>query len=90
MLRSIGAVPYRRKKLNGHVHRLISATLVHACESNETICMTTHMLATFHDMGVSTKFIKYLDKTIQENLLKSDPSKDKAEGDLTFTDTLSK
>ena len=28
MLRSVGAVPYRRKKLNGHVHKLISATLV--------------------------------------------------------------
>ena len=46
MLRSVGAVPYRRKKLNGHVHKLISATLVHAYESNETIRMTTRMLAT--------------------------------------------
>ena len=84
------AVPYRRKKLNGHVHKLISATLVHAYESNETIRMTTRMLATFHDRGVSTKFIEYLDKAVQENLLKSDLSKDKAEGNLTFTDTTTK
>ena len=52
--------------------------------------MTTRMLATFHDMGVSTKFIEYLDKAVQENLLKSDLSNDKAEGNLTFTDTTTK
>ena len=90
MLRSVGAVPYRRKKLNGHVHKLISATLVHAYECNETIRITTRMLARFHDMGVSTKFIEYLDNAVQENLLKSDSSKDKAEGNLTFTDTTTK
>ena len=90
MLRSVGAVPYRRKKLNGHVHKLISATLVHAYESSETIRMTTRMLATFHYMGISTKFMKYLDKAVQENLLISDLSKDKAEGNLTFTDTTTK
>ena len=35
-------------------------------------------------MGVSTKFIEYLDKAVQENLLKSDLSNDKAEGNLTL------
>ena len=89
MLRSVGAVP-ERKKLNGHVHKLISATLANAYESNETIRMTTRMLSKFHDMGVSSKFIVYLDKAVQENLLKSDLSKDKAEGNLTFTDTTTK
>ena len=35
-------------------------------------------------------FIDHLNKAIQENLLKSDVSKDKAEGNLTFTDTTTK
>ena len=35
-------------------------------------------------------FIDYLKKAVQENLLKSDLSKDKAEGNLTFTDTITK
>ena len=87
MLRSVQAVPYRRSKLNGHVHRLLSATLVHAFDTNETIRITTRMFARFHDMGVSTKFIEYLDKCVQEKLLKSDLSSDRAEGNLTFTDT---
>ena len=70
MLRSVGAVPYRRKKLNGHVHKLISATLVHAYESNETIRMTTRMLATFHDMGVSTKLLNIWIKLHRRTCLK--------------------
>ena len=87
MLRSVQAVPYRRSMLNGHVHTLISATLVHAFNTNETIRMTTRMYARFHDMGISTKFIEYLDRCVKEKLLRSDISSQKAEGNLTFTDT---
>jgi hypothetical protein len=53
MLRSVQAVPYRRSMLNGHVHTLISATLVHAFNTNETIRMTTRMYARFHDIWIS-------------------------------------
>ena len=35
-------------------------------------------------------FIYNLKKAVQENLLKSDLSKDKAEGNLTFADTTTK
>ena len=90
ILRSSGAVPYRRSTLNGHVHKLLSASLVHAVELGETFRMTSRMHKKFHEMNISTKFVSYLDKLVEEKLLSSNISNEKAEGDLTVSNDIAK
>ena len=90
ILRSSGAVPYRRSTLNGHVHKLLSACIVHAVELGETFRMTSRMHKAFHDMNISTKFVSYLDKLVEEKLLSSNISNEKAEGDLTVSNDIAK
>ena len=90
ILRSSGAVPYRRSTLNGHVHKLLSASLVHAVELGETFRMTSRMHKAFHDMNISTKFVSYLDKLVEEKLLLSNISNEQAKGDLTVSEDIAK
>ena len=90
ILRSSGAVPYRRSTLNGHVHKLLSACIVHAVELGETFRMTSRMHKKFHEMNISTKFVSYLDKLVKEKLLLSNISNEKAEGDLIVSDDIAK
>lgn len=90
ILRSSGAVPYRRSTLNGHVHKLLSACIVHAVELGETFRMTSRMHKAFHDMNISTKFVSYLDKLVEEKLLSSNISNEQAKGDLTVSNDIAK
>ena len=82
MLTAIGIFPTSRAMLNGHLHKLFSAMLVTAYQSDETIDIPTRKLSNLHDQGMSTQFLKWLDECVKEQLLISHT--DKAEGRLTI------
>ena len=82
MLTAIGIFPTARAMLNGHLHKLFAASLVMAYQANESIDIPTRKLSNFHDQGMSTQFLKWLDHCVKENLLISHSNK--AEGRLTI------
>ena len=82
MLTAIGIFPTARAMLNGHLHKLFAASIVMAYQSNESIDIPTRKLSNFHDQGMSTQFLKWLDHCVKENLLISHSNK--AEGRLTI------
>ena len=86
MLTAIGIFPTARAMLNGHLHKLFSAMIVMAYQSDETIDITTRKLSNFHDQGMSTQVLKWLDHCVKENLLVS--CTDRAEGRLSIGDLI--
>ena len=82
MLTAIGIFPTARAMLNGHLHKLFAASIVMAYQANESIDIPTRKLSNFHDQGMSTQFLKWLDHCVKENLLISHSNK--AEGRLTI------
>ena len=88
MLTSMGIFPTARAMLNGHLHKLFSAIIVMAYKSNETIDIPTRKLSNFHDQGMSTQFLKWLDHCVKENLLIS--HYDNAYGRLSIGDLINR
>ena len=86
ILRSSGVLPWRRSSINGELHKLVSAVIVEAHETGETIDVATRRAGTFNRYEYSTKIISYLDKAIQQNLLSSNTGK--AKGQLVIGDLL--
>ena len=82
ILRSKGALPYRRAMLNGHIHKQIAAALVSAHEQATTVDVPTRRAGTLHAAGYSTKVIQYLDDAVKHGLLLSQTKK--AEGRLAL------
>ena len=41
ILRSAGVYPHRRSSLNGHVHKLLSAAIVHVYQQDTSLDVTT-------------------------------------------------
>ena len=69
ILRTTGAVPFKRSKLNGSIHTNVAAALVIAYEANTSIDVTIRRAQTIHDLGHSTKVIGYLDNMVKQDLL---------------------
>ncbi len=69
IMRSTGAVPYKRSSLNGHLHRLMSAVIVMAHKLKEDIEVSTRKAGYYAERKVSTKFINYLDSLVGQGLL---------------------
>ena len=86
ILKSSGVLPIRRASINFTLHKLVSAVIVEAHETGETIDVATRRAGTFNRFGYSTKIISYLDKAIQQNLLSSNTGK--AKGQLVIGDLL--
>ena len=82
ILRSSGVLPWRRSSINGELHKLVSAVIVEAHETNETIDIATRRAGTFNRYGYSTKIISFFDKMVQTNLLQS--ATGKAKGQLVI------
>ena len=82
ILRSSGVLPWRRSSINGELHKLVSAVIVEAHETNETIDIATRRAGTFNRYGYSTKVISYLDKAVSSSLLTSTTAK--AKGKLSI------
>lgn len=77
ILRSAGVLPHKRSSLNGSLHKLVSAMIVEAYETETTIDVASRHQGTFSYYGYSTKIVEYLDKAVEKNLLFSKTSKAK-------------
>ena len=82
ILRSTGIVPHSRAVSNGHLHKLLSASLATALALKETIYIPTRKLSTYHQFGFSTQYLKWLDKCVELKLVTSKSPMNIAEGEL--------
>ena len=86
ILRSAGVYPHRRSSLNGHVHKLLSAAIVHVYQQDTSLDVTTRRCATFALYDYSTKLPAYLTKAVELGFLTS--SNGKATGKLELSELL--
>ena len=89
ILRAVGIVPFKRASQNGALHKLLSATLVTAHRLNETLEIPTRKLSTYHDNGISTRFLLWLDTLVMEKYLVGKSTRQVAEGELQVSEFLS-
>ena len=86
ILRSAGVYPHRRRSLNGHVHKLLSAAIVHVYQQDTSLDVTTRRAGTFALYGYSTKIPTYLTKAVKLGFLTS--TNGKATGKLELSELL--
>ena len=86
ILRSAGVYPHRRSSLNGHVHKLLSAAIVHVYQQDTSLDVTTRRAGTFALYGYSTKLPSYLSKAVKLGFLTSQNGK--ATGRLELSELL--
>ena len=86
ILRSAGVLPHKRSSLNGSLHKLVSAMIVQAYDTNTTIDVAVRRAGSWHYYGYSTKIVSYLDTAVEQGLLISQTGK--AKGALSLGDIL--
>ena len=86
ILRTAGVYPHRRSSLNGHVHKQLSAAIVHVYQQDTSLDVTTRRAGTFALYGYSTKLPSYLTKAVKLGFLKS--QNNKATGKLELSELL--
>ena len=86
ILRSAGVYPHRRTSVNGHVHKLLSAAIVHVYQQDTSLDVTTRRAGTFALYGYSTKLPSYLSKAVKLGFLTSQNGK--ATGRLELSELL--
>ena len=86
ILRSAGVYPHRRSSLNGHVHKLLSAAIVHVYQQDTTLDVTTRRCGSYALYGYSTKLPSYLTKAVKLGFLISQNGK--ATGKLELSELL--
>ena len=86
ILRSAGVYPHRRSSLNGHVHKLLSAAIVHVYQQDTSLDVTTRRAGTYALYGFSTRLPAYLTKAVELGFLTSQNGK--ATGRLELSDLL--
>ena len=82
ILRSQEVVPYKRRSVNGELHKMVAGAIVEAYDRDTTIDVASRHQGTFSYYGYSTKFVEYLDKAVAKDLLISQTSK--AKGKLSL------
>jgi len=82
ILRSQEVVPYKRRSVNGELHKMVAAAIVEAYDRDTTIDVASRHQGTFAYYGFSTKIVEYLDKAVAKDLLLSQTSK--AKGKLSL------
>jgi len=86
ILRTAGVYPHRRSSLNGHVHKLLSAAIVHVYQQDTTLDVTTRRAGSYALYGYSTRFPAYLTKAVELGFLTSPNGK--ATGKLELSELL--
>ena len=86
ILRSAGVYPHRRSSLNGHVHKQLSAAIVHVYQQDTSLDVTTRRAGTYALYGYSTKLPSYLTKAVELGFLTSENNK--ATGRLQLSELL--
>jgi hypothetical protein len=87
-IRAVEAVPHKRLKVNGHLHRQLASSLVIAAENDEEIMIQSRHQGDLFDAKLSTSTYKWLDKLVSTGLLVSQSKQNKAEGRLSVSDTI--
>tara|TARA_B110000977_G_scaffold15476_1_gene18969 strand:+ start:606 stop:980 length:375 start_codon:yes stop_codon:yes gene_type:complete len=87
-IRAVEAVPHKRLKVNGHLHRQLASALVIAAENDEEIMIQSRHQGDLFDAKLSTSTYKWLDKLVSTGLLVSQSKQNKAEGRLSVSDTI--
>jgi len=87
-IRAVEAVPHKRLKVNGHLHRQLASALVIAVENDEEIMIQSRHQGDLFDAKLSTSTYKWLDKLVSTGLLVSQSKQNKAEGRLSVSDTI--
>ena len=72
--------------MNGHVHKLLSAAIVHVYQQDTSLDVTTRRAGTFALYGYSTKLPSYLSKAVKLGFLTSQNGK--ATGRLELSELL--
>ena len=86
ILRSAGVYPHLRSSLNGHVHKLLSAAIVHVYHPDSSLDVTPRLSWTFSLYCYSTKVPVYLTKAVKLGFLTSQNGK--ATGKLELSELL--
>ena len=86
ILRSAGVLPHKRSSLNGSLHKLVSAMMVEAYDTDTTIDVAVRRAGDWHRYGYSTKIVEYLDAAVEQGLLISQTGK--AKGALALGEIL--
>lgn len=87
-IRAVEAVPHKRLKVNGHLHRQLASALVIAAENDEEIMIQSRHQGDLFDAKLSTSTYKWLDKLVSTGLLVSQSKQNKAQGRLAVSDTI--
>ena len=87
-IRAVEAVPHKRLKVNGHLHRQLASALVIAAENDEEIMIQSRHQGDLFDAKLSTSTYKWLDKLVSTGLLVSQSKQNKAPGRLAVSDTI--
>ena len=88
ILRSKGAVSYRRLSENGRWHNLLAATLVLAHDKGTDFALPTRRQQTLYERGISTRIVSFLDNAVREGLIISQASDYTARGRLSLGDII--
>jgi hypothetical protein len=86
ILRSGGVYPHRRTSVNGHVHQLLSAAIVHVYQQDTSLDVATRRCGSYALYGYSTKLPSYLTKAVKLGFLTS--QNNKATGKLELSELL--
>ena len=86
ILRSAGVYPHRRTSVNGHVHKQLSAAIVHVYQQDTSLDVTTRRCGTYALYGYSIQLPAYLTKAVKLGFLTSQNGK--ATGKLELSDLL--
>ena len=87
-LRSLDIIPTRRASVNGHLHKLLAAMLVTAYYEQTTVDVTTRRKGTLVELGLTSKFIEWLDKIVGSKMLVPRNGASKAVGTLMLGEQL--
>jgi hypothetical protein len=82
ILRSQEVVPYKRRSVNGELHKMVAGAIVEAYNRDATLDVASRHQGTFSYYGYSTKIVEYLDKAVAKDMLISQTSK--AKGKLSL------
>ena len=82
ILRSQEVVPYKRRSVNGELHKMVAGAIVEAYDRDTTLDVASRHQGTFSYYGYSTTIVEYLDKAVAKDLLISQTNK--AKGKLSL------
>ena len=88
-LRALGVLPLLRRKSSTNLHMALVHMLIDAEEKGQTIDVLTRSIGDWHNHGITTVLLSWLDKAVAVGLLKPEGNRTNAKGRLTVTPMLS-